>query len=290
METLLDTVNGIATGFLAQLPLVILALVVLAVALAVARAVETAVRRALASRDPALARMIGLLARAIVTICGILAALWIALPTVRFTDVFASLGVTGLILGFALRDIIENFVAGVLILWRQPFVVGDQIRSGDYEGRVEEVNFRSTVLQTYDGIRVLIPNGRVFTEPVENRTANELVRTEVALGIDQSASVGRARAAILAALRDEPGVLDDPAPTVLLDSIGDFANNLRVLFWTRPPTRFSELVARSQVTEQLIDALQAAGIGFPFPTRTVRLQDPEPLAVRILPNRDGSAA
>lgn len=281
MDTITTTLSSLATGIVGQLPLIALALAVLLVAALVARGVGGAVQRSFRERDAVLGRMLGLIARGAVIAAGILLALWVALPTVRFTDVFASLGVTGIILGFALKDIIENFVAGLLILWRQPFVVGDQVRSGDHEGWVEEVNFRSTVLRTYDGVRVTIPNGRVFTEPVENRTANSLIRTEVVLGIDQGASIAEARRLIEETLADVDGVLDDPQPVILFDGIGDFTNDLRVLFWTRPATRMSELVTRSAVTERLNDAFQAAEIGFPYPTRTLRLEAAQPIAVRV---------
>lgn len=283
MDPLLQTIDSIARGFVAQLPLIGLALIVLVVSLALASVLGRAAERALDGRDAALGRMARLVTQAVLAVAGVLLAIWVALPTVRFTDVFASLGVTGLILGFALRDIIENFVAGFLILWRQPFVVGDQIRSGEHEGLVVEVNFRSTVLRRYDGVRVTIPNGLVFTEPVENRTANERIRIEVELGIDQGASVTDARRVILETLRAMPEVLDDPAPTVLFESIADFTNNLSVLAWTEPPTKLEAREVRSAITERLNTALQEAGIGFPFPTQSLQLRAREPIPVRVQP-------
>jgi small-conductance mechanosensitive channel len=138
---------------------------------------------------------------------------------------------------------------------------------------VAEINFRSTVLRTYDVRKVFIPNGRVFTAPLENLTAYGERRSEVMLGISQDAPVGEAREVILRALRGVEGVLPEPAPVVLFEAVGDFANELHVLYWTRPPTRFSERVTRSAVTERLFAALQEAGIDFPYPIRTVRLAD-----------------
>lgn len=281
MDNVVATLENIAAGIASQLPLIAIAGVVVLGAIVVGRLARAAVQRGLRRRDPSLARVMGQVTQGVVLFVGILIALWVALPTVRFTDVFASLGVTGIILGFALRDIIENFVAGLLILWRQPFVIGDQIRSREHEGRVEDINLRSTVLRNYDGVRVLIPNGRVFTDAVENRTANAVIRTDVLLGIDQGASIGDARRIILDTLDRVDGVLADPPPTVLFTEIAHFTHNLRVLFWLRPPTRFSELETRSEVTERLNEALRRAGISFPYPTRTVRLQAVEPMPVRM---------
>lgn len=271
LDLLAANARDLVRGFIAQAPFIAVAAAVLAGFLLLARLVQDLVRRALRRQDEAFAMMVARLAHVAVLALGVFVALWIAVPTVEFGQLFASLGVTGLILGFALRDIIENFVAGILILWRRPFRVGDQIRSGDYEGTVVEINFRSTVLRTYDGIRVFIPNGTVFTEPVENLTANATRRSLVVLGIDQDASVADARRVILEAIGGIEGVLPDPAPAVLFAEVGDFANVLHVLYWTAPPNRFSELTTRSRVTERLYEALPAAGITFPYPIQTVAL-------------------
>jgi small conductance mechanosensitive channel len=270
-ELLLANARDLARTLIAQVPFVLAAIVVFGIALLCARLLRLLVRRALQRYDPVFGEMVARLVHVAVLFLGVLVALWIAIPTVEFGQVFASLGVTGLILGFALRDIIENFVAGILILWRRPFRVGDQIRSGGYEGTVAEINFRSTVLRTYDGIRVYIPNGKVFTDPLENVTANETRRSLVVLGIDQNASIATARRVILETIVEIDGVLPDPPPAVLFAEVGDFANILHVLYWTAPPTRFSELMTRSRVTERLYETLPAAGITFPYPIQTLHL-------------------
>ena len=128
------------------------------------------------------------------------------------------------------------------------------------------------MLRTYDGVRVFVPNGTVFAEPLENFTANATRRSLVVLGIDQDASVAETRRVILETLAGVDGVLPDPPPAVLFAEVGDFANVLHVLYWTAPPTRFSELTTRSAVTERLSAALAAAGIGFPYPIQTLRLE------------------
>jgi len=274
LDILLENSRELLRGVAAQLPFVAVALVAFVVFLLLARLLRRPILRALGNHDPAFREMIARLAHVATVALGVFVALWIAIPTVQFGQIFASLGVTGIVLGFALRDIIENFVAGILILWRRPFRVGDQVRSGAFEGSVVEINFRSTVLRTYDGIKVFIPNGKIFTEPLENMTAYPSRRTQVVLGIDQAASPAEARRVILETLRATDGVLADPAPAVFLAEVGDFANILHVLYWTAPPTRFSELETRSLVTERLYDALQAAGINFPYPIQTVLLDEP----------------
>jgi small-conductance mechanosensitive channel len=230
------------------------------------------IRRGLRSYDTSLAQMTGGLVYIALLALGVLLALWILIPSVRFNTIFTSLGVTGIVLGFALKDILENFVAGIIILWRRPFRAGDQIGSAEYEGTVEEINFRATVMRTFDGIRVYIPNSLVLTQPVENFTAFENRRSEIVLGIEQSASIEEARRIILRELSSTEGVLQEPEPLVLFHSIGDFTNNLAVLYWIRPPTRMSDRITQSDVTERLFSALQANGIDFPYPIRTVELR------------------
>lgn len=255
-----------------RLPYIATALAVLVSFAAISWIVGAVLRSTVRRYDPSLSQMLGGLSSVFLFVLGALLALWIAIPSVRFGTIFTSLGVTSIILGFALRDILENFVAGLIILWRRPFRVGDQISSLEFEGNVEEINFRSTVLRTLDGIRVYIPNGTVLTQPVQNFTSHEERRSSVRLGIDQTAIIDQARKVILQELTRIDGVLESPEPLVLFESIGDFANNLDVLFWTRPPTRLSERITQSDVTERLYLALQAADISFPYPISTVHLR------------------
>ena len=278
-DLLLQNARTLVRGLIAQLPFIAVAVVTFIVFVLLARLLQQLTRRALRRYDWTFAEMVARLVHVAVVVFGVFIALWIALPTFEFAEILTSLGVTGLILGFALRDIIENFVAGILILWRRPFRVSDQIRSGTYEGTVAEINFRSTVLRTYDGIKVYVPNGKVFTEPLENLTANETRRSLVVLGIDQDASVAGARRVILETIEGIEGVLPDPPPAVLFTEVGDFANILHILYWTAPPTRFSELTTRSLVTERLYEALPAAGISFPYPIQTLQLTDANALSV-----------
>jgi small conductance mechanosensitive channel len=270
----LKNAEGAVAGILAQLPLVVFALIAFIACLYVARLVRHAVQRALRAQDRALAQMVAQLAYIGVLVLGGLITIWIAVPSVNLVDFFASLGVTGLILGIALKDMLENFVAGLLILWRHPFGLRDLIRSGAYEGRVEEINFRATVVTTYDGIKVFIPNSRVFNEPLENLTSNPARRTLVVFGVEQDAPIDRVRELMLSELARVVGVLKDPAPTVLVAALGDSSIDLHLLYWTAPPTGLAELAIKSEVIERLYSELRGAGIQFPYPIRTIRLAAP----------------
>lgn len=278
-ESLAETqtlAEGLWQQFAEHLPAVVGAVIALAVFVLVGRVLRGVTRHGLERRDPTLAHMLADLVHAASIVFGVLVACWIAFPSIDFSAIFTSLGLTGLILGFALRDLIENFVSGMLILWRRPFRIGDQIRTSSYQGMVEEVNFRSTLLKTADGTQVFIPNGSMFTKPLENISGYGIRRVEIALGIEQSAAVSDARRIILAELATIEPVLAEPPPIVLFDRVGDFANELQVMVWIQSSRLAIDRQVRSEITERLYGVLTRNGIRMPYPIQTVRLESPRP--------------
>lgn len=259
-----------------RLPLILLGFIAFLGFILVSQVVQRAIRQGRFIKDDSLRALVSGFASGALIAFGAAFGLIIALPGVNFSELIASLGVGGIVLGFALRDILENFVAGIIILARRPFVVGDQIRSGEHEGAVTEINFRSTVLRTYEGLRVFIPNGSLFTQPVENHTSYGERRSEIVLAIHQDASVAEARQTILHELASMDQVLSDPSPEVLFAAIGESSNNLIVLFWSRPPGRMHQRRVESAVTERLYRALTEAGIEFPYPIQTIRIDRSSP--------------
>ena len=107
--------------------------------------------------------ILGRLASAFTIILGLFVAAVVIFPTFNPGDLIAGLGITSVAIGFAFKDVLQNFFAGILILWRRPFIVGDEIKVGNYEGTVEEITTRSTRVKTYDGERAVLPNGDVYT-------------------------------------------------------------------------------------------------------------------------------
>ena len=181
--------------------------------------------------DVTLAGLFGRLASAVMVILGLFVAAVVIFPTFRPCDLIAGLGITTVAIGFAFKDILQNFFAGVLILWRRPFVIGDQIRTSDYEGTVEEINVRSTRLKTYDGERVVLPNGDVYTHAVLVRTAYDKRRVRLTVGVGYPDSIEEARETIRSALRETEGVLADPAPWVYAAELAPSSVNFAVYFW-----------------------------------------------------------
>ena len=152
------------------------------------------------------------------------------------------------------------------MLVTQPFRVGDQIVAKGHKGTVEEIQTRATLIRTYDGRRVVIPNADLFTDTVVVNTAFAHRRLEYDVGIGCGDDVERARSLILETVRTIDGVLDDPAPDVLPIDLASSSVNLRVRWWISPPQRSDALDSRDRVLTAVKATLTAEDIDLPFPT------------------------
>lgn len=188
--------------------------------------------------------------------------------------VVTGLGLTGLALGFTLRDIISNFVSGLLILALRPFEIGNQIVVGETEGNVERIELRATQIRTYDGRVVLVPNGEVFTSRVVNNTANPVRRSRVTLYLGYDADLDHALEVVRGAAQGAAGMLEQPPASAVIETLGPDDVVIQVGFWS--DARRSDVVATmSAVQRACVAALKAAGIGLPErDLRLLALRDP----------------
>ncbi|OWY60433.1 hypothetical protein B7486_69210, partial [cyanobacterium TDX16] len=212
----------------------ITAAAVFVVAVLVAVLIRRLVARAIEHHDatPVAARFISrLLAYAIVA-GGLVYSL--SALGVRIGPLLGALGIVGFALAFALQDIIENFVAGLLLQVRRPFLPGEQITTGDFEGRVEDVNARAVVLQTPDGERVVVPAGDVLAHPIVNLTRNGVRRTTLEIGVDYDTDLEHAREVMLEAAAATAEVRADPAPEAQVMAFGDSSIVIALRFWHDP--------------------------------------------------------
>lgn len=218
--------------------------------------------------DPETLELLARLARWTVIIVGTL----IALDQVDFdiTGFVAGLGLAGFTIGFALQDIARNFVAGILLLVRQPFDVGDAIEVGDYAGTVLGINTRDTVLKTWDGETVILPNIEVFINPLLNYSNLPTRRRTVRIGLGYEQDASRAIDTFLEAMSGVEGVLADPAPTVLATELGDSALALDARFWINQETH-DLFAVHSDVVRRIKSVAEEQEIDLPYPIQTVRL-------------------
>ncbi|MFB2876799.1 mechanosensitive ion channel family protein [Floridanema aerugineum] len=168
--------------------------------------------------------------------------------------VVTGLGLTSLALGFALKDIISNFISGILLLALRPFRLGDQIIIGDIEGNVEGIELRATQLRTYDGVVVLVPNAEVFTSRIINNTANPIRRGNVIVFLDYDRDLQQIVTAVCNAVQNTAGVLSEPRVSVGIRELDKDKITLQVNFWT-DSQRSDFVETRSTVRKTIITAL-----------------------------------
>ena len=257
------------------LPGLLLGLVVFGLGLLLVRGVRAAVTRAVSLREAsaASATVLGRIAGGIATLVVFLVATAVAFPSVSAADLFNLLGIGGVAIGFAFRDVLQNLLAGILILLTRPFRIGDQIRHGEQEGTVEDIWVRATVLRTYDNRRILIPNASLFTDKIEVITAYEKRRLQFPLTIGNGDQITEARAVIVRALLAAPGVLADPPPEALVTGLGDSGVDMVARFWINPPRRRDAVDALDGAIEAVKQAVTDAGLDLPFPTTQVLFHD-----------------
>jgi small-conductance mechanosensitive channel len=183
------------------------------------------------------------------------------------------LGIGGVAIGFAFRDILQNALAGMLILLTRPFRIGDQVVAGGHEGTVEDIQVRATTIRTYDNRRAVIPNTALFTDKVLVNTAFEKRRLSVRVGVGNGDDLAEAKRVVEAAARGAEGVLADPPPRALVVELGDSAVLLDVFFWIDPPKRSEAIEVTDHVLARVKPALAGAGIDIPYPTVQVLLHD-----------------
>ena len=219
--------------------------------------------------DPELLRLLSRLTRWAVLIVGLL----LALEQVNFdlTAFVAGLGIIGFTVGFALQDIARNFVAGILLLIGQPFNIGDSVRIGEWSGTVLDVKLRATEIKTWDGEKVILPNMDVFTSALTNYSELPERRRTVKIGLGYEEDVPAASGVFLEAMQGVEGVLQEPAPSVLAEELGDSALILAARFWVNKDT--DNLVdVHSRVVTAITQAATRAGINLPYPTQSIRIE------------------
>lgn len=273
IEPTVRKIEGYVDGFFWVLPNLGIGLVVfllfLLVAVAARRLVIGLLQR---SRRDDLGQLLGGFAKWCLILLGALVAATIVFPSVKPADLLATLGIGSVAIGFAFKDILQNWMSGLLILWRQPFRTGDQIVSGGYEGTVEHIEARATLIRTYDGQRVVVPNSAIYTGTVTVRTAFPTRRSEYDIGIGYGDDLDEACRVILRTLESVVGVERDPAPETIPWALDVSTVNIRVRWWTDSRRR-SVVLTRGRVILAVRQALDRAGIDLPFPTRVVLFHD-----------------
>jgi small conductance mechanosensitive channel len=187
-------------------------------------------------------------------------------------SIATALGISGFVLGFAFKDILSHFFAGLMLLIGRQFHIGDQIVVGSFEGTVERIELRALHLRTYDNRLVIIPNGDVFTSAVVSNTASPHRRREFVIGIGYGDDIRKALQVALATMRETEGVLSDPGPDALIDELAASTVNLRLRFFVNS-LRADYLRIGSEVMRRVKEAFDREGISMPTDIQTVRIEN-----------------
>lgn len=276
---LLKQLSDYADAFWRALPQIGAALLVLLVTWLVVAIVQRVMRAGLGRvrMRRSLIDVLQMVASVGIWLLGSLIAITIAFPSVTPADALTALGLGSVAIGFAFKDVFENFLAGLLILVREPFRLDDYIYCEDVEGQVKEITIRDTHIRRTDGQLVVMPNAILFKNPVVIRTAQDLRRTTIIVGVAYGEDVDAARKVIEDAVRHVDSVRDDVRDVqVFAQAFGGSSIDFEVTWWTgsRP---VDIRASRDQVVAAVKRALDEAGIEIPFPYRTLTFKEPLPL-------------
>lgn len=184
-------------------------------------------------------------------------------------------GVMGVALGFAFRNIVENYLAGVLLSVRNPFSTGDIIEIEGFRGKVIRLTTRDTVLMTLEGNHLRIPNRTIIGSTMLNYTRNPLRRLDFAVGVSVEQDLVAARELGLETLDDIPAVLDDPAPWAVVEELGDSSVNMRFFAWI-DQNNSDYLKSKSEAIRLVKEKFDDVGIEMPEPIYRVHLMNQPP--------------
>ncbi|MEO6408617.1 MAG: mechanosensitive ion channel family protein [Burkholderiaceae bacterium] len=268
-----ERIDAWIDGATRMLPNIAVGLVVMLVFWGLGRVAQKLVRRAGTRSDrPNLGEMLGGFVKWLVLLLGFLLAATIIIPSLKPGDLVSGLGVSSVAIGFAFKDILQNWLAGLLILIRQPFEINDQIEINGYEGTVERIETRATIIKTYDGQRIVVPNSDIYTHAVTVKTAHDRRRSQYDVGIGYGDGIEHARQVLIDAVSSVTEVLSEPKPEALTWDLAASWVTIRVRWWTE--SRRADVVqVQAKVLTAIKLALDEAGIDMPYDTQVQLFHD-----------------
>ncbi len=244
------------------------AAIILLVAIVIGRAVRFVIKRGLSRTrtDDFLGDLIGRILFYLIVTFGFVYSL--ESLGIAVAPVLGALGIVGIALAFALQDILENFVAGIMLQLRRPFTAGNEIISEDHEGTVLSIDARTVTIRTPDGETVLLPSAGVIKNPIVNHTLNGRRRTTIDVGVAYGTDLDHAATVALEATKTVDGVLDTPGVEVFVHTFGESSIDFAVRFWHAPSIAATWRV-RDTVARSIARSFRQHGVEIPFPQRVL---------------------
>lgn len=269
----LERVDAWVDGFIKSLPNMVVALIVLVLFIIAAVMVRRLILKTSESRDRGnLGEVLGGFSKWVIVLFGFLIAATIVVPTLKPGDLIAGLGVSSVAIGFAFKDILQNWLAGLLILLRQPFEIGDQIEASGFEGTVEKIETRATIVKTYDGQRAVIPNSEIYTNAVLVKTGESSRRDQYDIGIGYGDDIDQACSIIKKAIGGLEHVDKEHEPQAFVWDLAASWVTIRARWWT-DSRRADVVMNKAAVLRAVKLALDEAKIDMPYDTKVQLIHD-----------------
>ena len=289
--TISETLSSYYNSIIEQLPDIAEGILIIILGILIGSWLGRFTRKRLSAKteDPLMSRFLGQAIKYTLIIVAIMLALNAAGLGSVAAGILTAAGASAVVLGFAFKDIGENFIAGIILAFSRPFNVNDTVEIGDNFGKVKALEFRYTKLKTFDGKDVYIPNSDVLTTPVTNYTEDGFFRWDFVIGIAYEDNIEGAKKTVLEALRKEPNVIEDDEHEnfVIEDELATSTVNLKVFFWVdTKDLRRMALITKGAVVRQVKEALEDAGYYMPADIHEIKLYGGEKeFPVRLQPER-----
>jgi small-conductance mechanosensitive channel len=273
-RVVLESISSMITGFFGRLPFILAGLIVLVIFWLVSKAARKIFLVATRNQrfDERLRLLFSRMLVVVVVGLGVLTALTVIIPSFNFASLIAGLGFSSFVVGFATKDILNNFLSGILILWQRPFHIGDHLFIGNVQGKVEYIGVRATSLRKDDGELVLIPNGDMYSTALTIRGAGAKRRMTLKFCVGYGAPLETAKQLIRDALNETPGVVSEPPPRVLVSELISDGVSLAINFWINThEARPLDVLDRAAV--RIVADLEKGGIEIYPPGSMIVKQD-----------------
>jgi len=272
-------------GFIKLLPNILISAIILVVGFFIAKKIRKVAAKLIGKVSPN--QTLNNLFSSIVYIFLLGVTLFIVLSVLNLdkavTSILAGAGIAGLALALAFQDIAGNFISGIFISIRKPLHVGDVVKIKDYMGKVEEINLRDTVVRTFQGQMVIIPNKDVFQNPIENYSLLGKRRFDLSVGVSYGDDLQKVIDVTLAAVKDIEGLAQDDETTMFYQQFGDSSINFVIRLWVNTAHQPEFLKVGSDAIIKIKKAYDENNIMIPFPIRTLDFGIKGGIALKDMP-------
>ena len=262
-----DLISRTIDKFIERIPDLVIALLIFIVSIYLARLIANLFRKVLRrNRAPeGVTHLLGELVQWSIVVMGAITAIQ------RFFNVTAfltGLGIVGFTIGFALQDVMKNFASGILLLIQQPFHVGEVISAAGFDGTIQQIDLRTTQMETVDGRIVILPNANILSGPIINFTRARRLRVGFNLSLPHTIDPDHIRQLVREAIQKVPGFVAEPTPLIVFDGLTSSSLDLRVNFWINTAEN-KLLSAKDMAILNVVKALENQGVEIPHPVQRV---------------------